>query len=320
VVKAQTAGGIGEAALEPAWDLGTCFGFGIRSRLPFRYLRGGGGDPLEITAPGPRGPLENDRLVLDWAPPVHPFRAQLYSDGKTFRLLVDDAGWFSIDPSAGSIAVPDTYDPLRREERVWGLPALLCFVHRGDLPLHAAAVEIDGQAVLLAAPGKFGKTTLAAAFAAAGHRVLAEDLACIRLGDRTEVIPGPAMMRVRRDASPHVAIPGAVRTEGRDQRVHVALDPRLRGDCSPLRLRAVVLLREDETKIRFDRVPASRAIVDLWALSFHLPTEEERARTFAGVADLASGVEVWDLARPMRFDALADTLAAIVGLVREEVS
>lgn len=319
-MRAQTAGGLGAGALEPAWALGTCFGFEIRSRLPFRYLRGGGGDLLEITTPGPRGPLDDDRLVLNWAPPVHPFRAQLYSDGKTFRLLVDDAGWFSIDPSAGSIAVPDAHDPLRREERVWGLPALLCFVHRGDLPLHAAAVEIDGEAVLLAAPGKFGKTTLAAAFAAAGHRVLAEDLACVRLGDRTEVIPGPAMVRVRRDASPHIVIPGAVRAEGGDQRVHLALDPRLRGDCSPLPLRAVVLLREDETKIRFERVSASRAIADLWTLSFHLPTEEGRTRTFAGVADLASGVEVWDLARPMRFDALTDTIAAIVGLFRTGAS
>jgi hypothetical protein len=311
-------GGLAGPALESAWTLGTCFGFEVRSRLPFRYLRGGSGDPLEIRVNGTHGPADRDELVLDWAPPLNPFRAKLFASGGTFRLWVEDAGWFSIDPAERTITVPDSHDPLRREERVWGLPALLCFVHRGDLPLHAAAVEVDGQAVLLAAPGRFGKTTLAAAFAAAGHRVLAEDLACVRIGDdRTYLIPGPAMMRVRRDASPHITIPGALGASGGDHRIHVALDARHRGDCEPLPVRAVVLLREDVAEIRFDRAPVSRAIPDLWSLSFHLPTEEDRARTFAGVADLASGVEVWDLARPLRYEALPDTVAAITRLVRD---
>ena len=57
---------------------------------------------------------------------------------------------------------------------------MLCFRARGDTALHAAAVEVDGQAVVLGAPGTFGKTTLAAAFHAAGHRLLSEDTTCIR--------------------------------------------------------------------------------------------------------------------------------------------
>jgi hypothetical protein len=313
-------GGLGEAALEGARALGTCFGFEVRSPLPFRYLRGGAGEPLAITAPGPGGPSERDEQVLDWAPPRNPFRARLYTDGATFRLWVEDAGWFSIDPPARTISVPEARDPIRLEERIWGIPALLCFVQRGDLPLHAAAVEIDGRAVLLAAPGRFGKTTLAAAFAAAGHRVLGEDLACVRLGDVASLIPGPAMLRIRTEASPHVEIPGAHATEGSDERIHVALDPERRGDCTPLPLAAAVLLREGDAGTRLERAELGTAMADLWSLSFHLPNDEARARAFGGVADLSSSVAVWDLYRPMRFDSLDETIAAIAALVREEAS
>jgi hypothetical protein len=56
---------------------------------------------------------------------------------------------------------------------------ILCY-RRGLIPLHAAAVEIGGRAILLAGPSGVGKSTLAAALAARGHRVLTDDLCAVR--------------------------------------------------------------------------------------------------------------------------------------------
>jgi hypothetical protein len=281
--------------------LGACYGFEVRSALPFAYLREGSGDPLEVVAPAPAGPRADDRLLVEWRPtPELPLEAELYSDGHGFRLQIGEAGWFSVDPRKRRIEVPPD-GGLRTEERLWGIPALLCFRERGDLPLHAAAVEADGGAVLVAAPRTYGKTTMAAAFHRAGRRVLSEDTSCVRLGPEPVVVPGPAMLRVRRDVADLLELPAARRLGEDSNRVHYVLeDP---GDCDPVPLRAVVFLDESENTA-FETVEPPEAIRDLWALSFRLPTEEDVSRSFAGVADLASTVPAYRLRRPLDLGAL----------------
>ena len=85
---------------------------------------------------------------------------------------------------------------------------------RGDLAVHAAAVDVDGSALLLAAPGRYGKTTLAAAFAGQGYRLLAEDTTCYRPSSDPSVLPGLAMLRIRPDVHEHLSHP-AVHGGGR---------------------------------------------------------------------------------------------------------
>jgi hypothetical protein len=287
---------------------GTCYGFEVRTELPLAYLRGGAGDPLEVRAEAAEGEGPDDELLIEWqASPGRPLEAKLWSDGRRFRLWIGDGGWFSVDPAAPWIDVPAD-GGIRREERLWGIPALLCFLARGDLPLHAAACEIDGGAVVLAAPRTYGKTTMAAAFHRAGHRVLNEDTACIRLGPDAAVVPGPAMLRVRHDVAAGLELP-AVRLVGEDaDRVHYALDDP--GDCEPVPLRAVVFLDEGDTPA-LEPVGPPEALRDLWALSFRLPTEEDVGRSFAAVADLAAAVPVLRLRRPLALDALADHVALV---------
>ena len=287
---------------------GTCYGFAVRSELPLAYLRGGAGDPLEIRAPASEGEGPDDVLLIEWqAGPERPLEAKLWSDGRRFRLWIGDGGWFAVDPAEPRIDVPAD-GGIRREERLWGIPALLCFLARGDLPLHAAACEVDGGAVVLAAPRTYGKTTMAAAFHRAGHRVLNEDTACIRLGPDPAVVPGPAMLRLRHDVARRLELPGA-RLVGEDpDRVHYALERP--GDCEPVPLRAVVFLDEGDTAV-LEPVEPPEALRDLWALSFRLPTEEDVGRSFAAVADLAAAVPVLRLRRPLALDALADHVALV---------
>jgi hypothetical protein len=298
-------------------ELGTCFGFSVRSSLPLEYLRAGNGEALEIATLPEIGPRTDERVLLEWRSRTEPpFHVRLYSDGRGYRLWIADEGCYSIEPEVPRVTIPEK-DGLQREERLWGIPASLCFLHRGDLAVRAAAVEVDGGAVLLAAPRTSGKSTLAAAFLRAGYRVLGDDVSCVRpyTHEAATVIPGPALLRLRRDVVERVDVPCAYRVGEDAGHVHLALDPAMRGDCQPVPVRAVMLLRPDESDLSLERVPVRGAIPDLWALSLRLPTDEDRSRCFAGVADVAKAVPVWNLTFPRRLGAMASAVERIVARV-----
>jgi hypothetical protein len=290
---------------------GTCFGFEIHSSLPFRYLRSGDGEPLQVELGLADASTTGDHLLKEWKAP---FEARLYGDGAAYRLWIAGSGWFEIDPLAPRIAVPEAAEPVRREEQLWGMPALLCFLARGRLPLHAAAVEVDGEAILLGGQRTLGKSTLAAGFADAGYRLLNEDLCCLDLSGRPAVIPGPAMLRVRPDVGAKLPLPFAQRTKQTDDRCHLALDEASRGDCRPVPVRGIVFLQRSEDEVRVERVPSVTAVRDLFSLSFRLPGEESRARCFMGVSDVARVVPVSVVHYPRRLDELPRIVEAIAAL------
>jgi len=294
-------------------SVGTCFGFEVHSSLPFMYLRGGSGQPVDVSAPSRPEGHPDDVLLAEWTSTAEvPLDGRLFRARGGYRLWMSGTGWFEVDPDAGSIVVPDAADVIRREERLWGVPAMLCFLARGDLPLHAAAVEIDGGAVILGAPRAFGKTTLAAAFHSAGFRLLSEDVTCVRPGLEPAVIPGPAMLRVRRDVAEQLEIRYATQVGEPDERIHFAIDPESRGDCSPLPLRAMFLLRSADESLRVEPVPSSEAVRDLWPLSSRFPTRRGLARCFEDLVDVASSVPIWNLYRPLRIADLPRTITLIM--------
>ena len=294
---------------------GSCYGYRVTSSVPLECLRRGPGEPLEVlsdrsTSIEPR----QERPLLEWAPsPGHDFAARLYADGESGHreFWIDGVGSFGIDPAAPRVTMPAGADPIRRETRLWGVPASLCFTQRGDLSLHAAAVDVGGKALLLAAPGRFGKTTLASAFLAQGHRLLSEDLSCCRLRGPLSVLPGPALLRVRPDVYERIALPHT-RVAARDpERVYLLLDEEVRGDASPVPLAGLVLLRIGP-QLRVKRVDAARCLQDLWVLSFNLPTDADRKRSFEALTGLAARVPVWELERPLEFDLLPRVVDHIV--------
>lgn len=72
---------------------------------------------------------------------------------------------------------------------------ILCH-QRGVLPLHAASVEVDGQAIALAGVSGVGKSTLATAFMRKGYRLLADDVTPVTL-DQGAIRFLPGMRRIR---------------------------------------------------------------------------------------------------------------------------
>jgi len=299
----------------------SAFGFQVRSRQPLRFLRSGGGvETLEIvTASGPRRQPDVAPLAA-WtlAGTDREVRGTLYQVAQTFEFWVTDAGGYRIDPAAGCIEIPLCDDEIVREQRLWGVPTTLCYMHRGDLSLHAAAVEVGAGAVVLAAPGRYGKTTLALAFHRHGHRVLSEDLTCCRVTASPEVLPGPALLRVRADMYDGHAPQGTRVLMTRPDRVYLGLDDDRKGSSAPVPIKAIVFLRESAADMRLERVPAPQALADLWALSFRLQTDEGRARSFRQLTRLVGALPAWNLYRPLRQASLEATVARLAEQFAED--
>ena len=88
---------------------------------------------------------------------------KLYGGGQIFDFWAENVGWYRIAPFDRTIEVPAGTDALRREMHLWGVPSMVTFTRQGDLSLHSAAIERNGRAVIVAAPGQHGKTTFALA-------------------------------------------------------------------------------------------------------------------------------------------------------------
>jgi hypothetical protein len=235
--------------------------------------------------------------------------------GPRFEFWLTDLGAYCIDPEAGRIEMPDVADDILREQRLWAVPTTLCYMHRGDLSLHAAAVEVSGGAVVLAAPGRFGKTTLALAFHQQGYRVLSEDLSCCRPGVMPAVLPGPALLRVRADVYDGRPPTGTHLVANRPDRVYLGLDSDRRGSSAPVALRAIVFLRESSERVGAEPATPAAAMPDLWHLNFRLWSSESRAESFQQLAKLAGGVPIWNLYRPRTRGSLAATVGRVIELV-----
>jgi hypothetical protein len=296
----------------------SCQGFTVNSDYSFQFTRPGvSRDQLSVVPMLGDPPSPDQPQILDWQTELGVV-ARLYGGGRIFTFWADAVGWFRIAPFDGTIEVPDDgTDALRREVQLWGVPTMLAFTRRGDLSLHAAAIDIGGAAVLVAAPGRFGKTTLSVAFHEAGHRLLSEDISRLQLDPEPLVMPGPAIVRMREDTfsgTPPAGMSVASRARGR---VELAIDDVRRGDATPVPVHAIVLLRESvDDRIRLEQVETMDAIPDLWTLAFRLPESVDRSRAFQQVAAFADRVPVWNLFRPVTMGGLADVVATVAELCR----
>jgi hypothetical protein len=299
--------------------VGSCHGFQVRSPLPLRLVR----DPLpgssweeltvdhaELETPEPPGVP-----VRRWlSGPRKPFSGRLHETAQGYCMWIDGLGAYSIDRRENAIRIPARIPTALAESRLWGIPSVLAFLRSGQLPLHAAAVVVDGQAVLLAAPGRHGKTTLAAAFHQAGFHLLSEDVSRVT-ADHPEpsVYPGAAMLRLRHDVQAVLGdLPGTEVVLEDADRVHLRLRGARRGGGVPVPVAAVVMLHVGEDSPRLEQIDAIEATRDLWALSFKLPSASDRQRTFLAAGSFAAAVPAWKLTRPLTIAALPEVIDRIV--------
>lgn len=299
--------------------IGACYGFEVRSTLPLRCLRERGDRPLDILEVSEEAvQIPQDALPIQtWeASPDRRPRTSLYRQGKRYTVGTGEGYRFRVDPARGRIGLAGPPDPFRRETLLWMTPASVAVVWRGDLALHAASVEIEGVGVLIAAPSARGKTSTAAALGAAGCRVLSDDFACCRPGPEPEVLPGPALLRLRPDAADRLELRDVEVVARAPNRLYLTPDPPLRGTGDPVPLGGIFFLEETPGPIELVSVTSDDAVRNLWAMSFFLPEDAARARCFRGLGELARRLPVWRLKRAQRWETLPQVLERIVETAR----
>lgn len=294
---------------------GICYGFEPQGALALSSLRQGSGQTLDVQvgrSDGQVAPVLDGPAAVEWrARADNPFSAELYPTASGWGFHVHDLGWFTVDPVRRRVTVP-AGEPVSVEQRLWGIPAALCYGQRGDIALHASAVDVGGRALAFVAPGRFGKTTLAAGFAASGHRVLAEDLVCIRPGAQPAIIPGPPTLRLRPDVAPLMSIPDARVLLQTSDRTHLLFEGPASGTGDPVPLGAIVLLNVAEEEPRLERVSAARALPSLWATSFKVPGDAAWRVAFDRLGEIVNSAPLWELHRELRLDTLPDLVELLV--------
>jgi hypothetical protein len=284
--------------------MSSLYGFEVKSDLPLRRLNSAPGTRGELRVEAAASPLERpDRapastLVTDdgrcW------YASYELEDGRC-RLELPPAASFLLEPASGRVIVDgDGVDDELREHRIVSSALCTLLSMRGDLVLHASAVEAGGRAVLFCGPTQRGKSTLARALGEAGRRLLGEDGIAIDLGDRESVaFPGARGVRVRsRDGN------GQARTD-------LLPDPGS-GEPGPCPVGAVVLLEERGAELAVEPLEPARALALLTPNLVHSGGRGAIGAAFANLATLLSSTPAFTASLP---DDLGELAASVERLL-----
>lgn len=179
------------------------YGGCLRSELPFPELSAAAEQAADWTVrvgepPAPRVPMRprGVRRSFGWT-----LRLSGIPGGQ--RLELGKAGTFDL-VSGGSEIVwyPGAGVPPGFVRSVILGPVMaLSLRERGLLCLHGSAVALEGKVIAFLAPQRHGKSTLAFALAAAGARLVTDDLVAVEPGDPPIVLPGTHGVRLRNDTA-----------------------------------------------------------------------------------------------------------------------
>jgi hypothetical protein len=193
---------------------------------------------------------------------------------------------------------------------------------RGVLPLHAATVEIDGEAVAFAGQSGAGKSTLADAFARRGHRVLSDDVSPVDTA-RGVILPSLRRIRLWSDSLGNAGwdVAGLERCREGLEKFSRSLHDGPRAE--PLPPRAIFHLRRQSDRIggaRFRRLRGRAAAAEFrrqiyrWRSLVGLAGDADAVMRSATAA--ASFPQHFILERPLSFDRLDNLVDEIVATVR----
>jgi hypothetical protein len=129
----------------------------------------------------PRAPLPGDTIW--YQSPFHDdhgvpnIRVWKRAAGEYFLCTADGVG-FTVDPHGREVRVSWTRRQALEDVIEYLLRLMFTFVHllNGTSCLHASAVAVDARAVAILGPSGAGKSTIAAAFAARGCPLIADDM------------------------------------------------------------------------------------------------------------------------------------------------
>ena len=188
----------------------------------------------------------------------------------------------------------------------------------GKLVFHGSAVEIGDQAVAFMAESGRGKSTLAASFAAGGHRLFTDDSLLIdECGVRFAVAPSHPSIRLWADSEaaliPRNLVPVQSLKFTSKARFMASDSIVFCSQPKPLK-RAYFLGDGSATIVKFQRLSGAEATVEWVKHSFLLDVEDKALLTshFNRVARLAQEPINYRLDYPRRFEDLASLRQAII--------
>jgi hypothetical protein len=278
--------------------MSSLYGFEVKSDLPLRRLNSAAGTRGVLRIEAAASPLDQpDRppvstLVTDNG---HCWYASYEMDDGRCLIELPPTASFLLDPADRRLVVDsEASDSELREHRIVSSAVCTLLSMRGDLVLHASAVEASGGAVLFCGPTQRGKSSLARALGEAGHRLLGEDGIAIELGDGEPVaFPGARGVRVRsrsRDGN------GRPRTD-------LLPDPGS-GEPEPCPVVAVVLLEERAAELAVKPLEPALALALLTTNLVHSGSRAAIGGAFANLATLLGSTPAFAASLPDDLGAL----------------
>jgi len=203
------------------------------------------------------------------------------------------------------------------EGSVFGTIALL----HGCVPLHASAVEMEGQAIAFTGPSGAGKSTTTAALAARGMPFFSDDaLVLDDSGPMLLAMPGHKRLKLWEDA---IALTGA----RRGGKVVPELEkyfsrPAVQSEAGPLPFTNLFVLCESDDETSFEEVLGSEKLRELTGSLYHpeiygaISINETHA---ARLLRMARAVRIWRFRRrrdPAEFPYSTDKLVEFMDGLR----
>ena len=193
----------------------------------------------------------------------------------------------------------------------------LILYQKGLFLLHASAVKMGNQVVILAGPPGAGKSTTAAAFAKCGYTVLADDMVAISLDTSGKPMVYPAFPQIK-------IWPSAVKGLGYDLSTLPPLFPGSRKrvirqarnfPTEPFPVVRIFIL-EEGTELKMTPLEGAAAFFSL-ARFFPLPSALLQGvaleHHFQQCVQLARDVEIWKVENPKNFGTLKTLVRWVEG-------
>ena len=268
----------------------------------------------------PRSQLELAQPVLDsWVTPDGDVAAEFRRIKNGFLVRFPDQGDFEISLTEMHVkGTPvDPNSPIETLYRNSILPVI--GNHLGGLHLHGSAVSSDLGAIAFMGFSRRGKTTLAGAFAKAGHPFLTEDaLTLDKVKSQYLVQPQRPVLRLFADSAAHL-LGAKPDWEDDDAKTEVDAGMVLPSADSPAPLSAIFILGPGESNaIAIHQLSEAEALSQLIQNAFVLDVEDKpRLRAhFDRIAALAGTVACHALDYPRSYAQLPSVIEAVCETVQ----
>jgi hypothetical protein len=243
------------------------------------------------------------------------------ADGSTY-LGWDTVGEFTVSADGRSINCRRASRATWESFQVYMLGQALSFalVKQGIEPLHATTIAVGGQAIAFLGDSGHGKSSLAACFLAAGHRLLTDDLLVVEeSGEHLVAHPGPPRIKLfPAVATRFLQAPGAPTMNGGTEKLVVPLAGQQRW-ADPLRLTAIYAVTAPSDACRRRDIsiePLSRreAFLRLLRATFNrrIVNRARLAQQFAAMTTIANRITVRRLSYPRLIDRLPEVRDSIL--------